>query len=147
MNLTARNITAALLGTAVAAVVTGIPTELIPNPWFTRMTPVRTADIVFWVILSPLTGLLLATYFVGGPSRVGGQGAATGMLSVFTIGCPICNKLVVALIGTSGALSYFAPVQPLLGLAAIAFSVWALRTRLRDLRHGCDLPTVSVPGA
>lgn len=26
------------------AVVTGVRTEMIENPWFSRMTPVRTAD-------------------------------------------------------------------------------------------------------
>lgn len=68
-----RTIAAALYGTVVATVVTGVPTELIPNPWFTRMTPVRAADILFWAGLSPLTGLLVATYVVGRRSRAGGQ--------------------------------------------------------------------------
>ena len=130
----------AVVGTVLAALMTGIPTELIPNPWFTRMTPVRPLDVVFWVILSPLTGVLLATYFAGGRPRAGRQGAATGVLSVFAIGCPICNKLVVVLLGTSGALTYFAPIQPLLGVGAVALAAWALRMRMREMRAGCALP-------
>ena len=36
------------------------------------------------------------------------------MLSLFAVGCPICNKLVVMAVGVSGALNWFAPLQPLL---------------------------------
>ena len=124
----------------IVAVVTGVPTELIPNPWFTRMTPVRPLDVAFWVILSPLTGVLFATYFSGGRRRAAREGATTGMLSVFAIGCPICNKLVVALLGTSGALTYFAPIQPILGVLAVTLAGWALRVRLREMRQGCVMP-------
>jgi hypothetical protein len=46
---------------------------------------------------------------------------------------------VVAL-GTSGALTWFAPVQPYLGLVALGLLAWALRTRLRgEVACGLDL--------
>ena len=130
---------AAVAGTLGTAVVTGVPTELIANPWFTRMTPVRPLDVVFWVLLAPLTGLLIATY-VAGARRAGRDGAAAGTLTVFAIGCPVCNKLVVALAGTSGALTWFAPLQPVLGALAVGLAVWALRVRLGALRPACPAP-------
>jgi len=43
------------------------------------------------------------------------------VLATFAIGCPICNKLVVALLGVSGALTCWAPLQPLIGVC------WASR--------------------
>ena len=39
--------------------------------------------------------------------------------------------LVVLAVGSSGALDWFAPAQPLLAVASIAFLVWALRARLQ----------------
>ena len=42
-----------------------------------------------------------------------------GAVTYLAVGCPVCNKVVLVALGTSGALSWFAPVQPLLGLAAV----------------------------
>lgn len=36
---------------------------------------------------------------------------------MFAVGCPACNKIAVILLGTSGALNLWAPVQPVLGVA------------------------------
>jgi hypothetical protein len=49
------------------------------------------------------------------------------------VGCPVCNKLVVLLLGAGGALSYFAPLQPVLGMVSLALLAYALCTRLRAL--------------
>ena len=62
------------------------------------------------------------------PGRAGGVG---GLLSFFAVGCPTCNKLVVVALGSTGALDWFAPAQPLLAGLSIAMLVWALRSRLR----------------
>lgn len=61
-------------------------------------------------------------------TRPGMRGSAGGVLSAFAVGCPICNKLVVALVGVSGALNVWAPVQPLVGMAALALLGYALHT-------------------
>lgn len=53
-----------------------------------------------------------------------------GLLSVFAVGCPVCNKLVVLAPGTSGALTYFAPLQPVLGFLSVGLLLYALRARL-----------------
>lgn len=45
--------------------------------------------------------------------------ASGGLLSYFAIGCPVCNKLVVLALGSSGAISWFAPLQPLLAVASV----------------------------
>jgi len=127
------------------ALVLAIPTAIIDNSLFTRMTPVEPEQYVFWILTSLLSGALIATYLL--PQLRSGLAATTagaGLLGVFAVGCPICNKLVVALLGTSGALSYFAPIQPLIGLAAVALAGWALWVRLRALREpSCALARVS----
>jgi hypothetical protein len=56
------------------------------------------------------------------------------VLSFFAVGCPVCNKVVLLALGASGAVTWFAPLQPLLALVSVAGLAWALRTRLAGLR-------------
>lgn len=130
-----RYLLALVPATLLVAVAIGIPTDVLPNPWFQRMTSVRALDVVLWPLISLSLGALLASYAL--PRRsvdrgVGGAGGG-GLLGAFAVGCPICNKLVVMAIGTSGALSYFEPLQPVLGVAAVVIPALALRRRLRSL--------------
>lgn len=124
----------AVAGAVLTALLTGLPTEMIGNPWFGRMTPVLWWNRPVWLLTAVLAGLLLATY-VGPPEqartsvRGGGIGGALGYLA---IGCPVCNKLVVVALGTSGAMSWFAPLQPVLALGALVLMAVALRARLRS---------------
>jgi hypothetical protein len=131
-------------GAALTALLIGLPTEMIANPWFDRMTPVRTWDRPVWLLTSVLAGLLLATFVAAPPDgsrddrdvRRGGLG---GVLAFFAVGCPVCNKLVVLALGTTGAHTWFEPVQPILGLASLLLLGLALRARLRGER-ACALP-------
>lgn len=138
--LNRRLLLAAVPGTAAAAVFVGVPTDVLPNPWFQRMTPVRTLDLVLWPLISVALGLLIATYAVGRrDARGAAQGTGGGLLGAFAVGCPICNKLVVAVLGVSGAFTYFEPIQPLLGVAAIALALVALRRRLAVVQGACPV--------
>jgi hypothetical protein len=128
----------AAVAAVVVAIAVGVPTDVIPNPVFGR--PI---DVTWWsypvlVVTAVLGGLLVATYVRTGetadeeldaPGRAGGAG---GLLSFFAVGCPTCNKLVVVALGSTGALDWFAPAQPLLALGSIALLAWALRARLRS---------------
>jgi hypothetical protein len=130
----------AAIGTAA---IIGVPTDVIPNPWFGRQTPVHPYDAIVLIALSLITGALVATYVVAGGSAVGTKraGIGSGALGWLAVSCPVCNKLVVALLGASGATSTFAPVQPVLGGAAIVLAGGALALRLRVLRRGaCPVP-------
>lgn len=69
--------------------------------------------------------------------------ASIGGLGAFlAIGCPVCNKVALILLGTSGALSVWAPLQPVLGAASLALLagtlVWRLRLRVRGA--ACAVP-------
>lgn len=129
-------LTAAALSFVVALII-GIPTDVLPNPWFTRMTPVRALDLVLWPITSVLTGALLATYVLPA-ARVRRTPGSTGIASVtlgwLAIGCPVCNKLVVGAIGVTGALNVFAPLQPVLGVLGVVIAATGLVLRLRLVR-------------
>ncbi len=62
------------------------------------------------------------------------------MLSFFSVGCPVCNKVVVLLLGLGGAMTMFNPLRPFLGLASIVLLSLTLFVRLRAFRYGCRLP-------
>lgn len=133
-------------------VLSGVPTDIIDTPLFVRMTPVEWWNYPFWLASAILVGLLAATYVAGpdGERSKGSQGKALGggLLSVFAIGCPICNKLVVLALGISGALTYFAPIQPILGFLSVGLLLYALRVRLSAERScpscGPERPTMNV---
>lgn len=135
---------AAIVGAVAVALAIGLPTVMIPNPVFSRMIPVQWWNYPVWIATAALSGLLLATYVREGaatavddrPSRRGGLG---GVLAYFAVGCPVCNKLVVIALGTSGAMSWFAPLQPILAIGALALLVVALRGRLRGAA-ACAVP-------
>lgn len=137
-----RFLLSALVGIAVVALILGIPTDVIPNPWFVRMTPAGPGNYIFWVGSSLLTGVLLATYALPRDTRdrIAAASAGSGFLGLLAVGCPVCNKLVVALLGVSGAFNYFAPMQPYLGAAGLLMAAVALSIRLRGAQRACALP-------
>lgn len=126
----------------------GIPTDVIPNPWYQRMTPVRPLDIAMLPALSIVVGALIATYALPGARTFSSlsAGSGSGLLGVFAIGCPVCNKLVILALGFSGALTYFAPLQPVLAAAGLVLASITLRGRLRALTHGCPIESGPDPG-
>ena len=129
-----------LLASAVSAgalLLIAIPTAIIDNPLFVRMTPTRDEDYAIWVATGVLVGLIVATYSVSATGTQQSRLASGGLLSILAVGCPICNKLVVLLIGTSGALTFFAPLQLYLGLGAISLLVWTLWIRVNTLAGNC----------
>ena len=135
------------------ALLIAIPTDLVDTPLFGREIPPTWWSWPALVVSSVLAGLLTATYVADpaadGPTEQPGDGSELdgsakggylgGFLTFFAVGCPVCNKLVLLALGTSGALTWFEPVQPLLSLAAIGVLAWALRTRLRG-EVSCAVP-------
>jgi hypothetical protein len=139
-----------IAGALLATLAIGIPTDVIPNPIFARpTTPVRGLDYVFLATTAVLAGLLAASFaFPQTRACATQQGRATagGLLSFLAIGCPTCNKVVVLAIGASGALDWFAPLQPLLGVASVALLLVAVWLRWRPvLRSGAN--TLRLPPA
>ena len=125
------------------ALLIGFPTVLIPNPVFGREVPVVAWNYPVWIATSVLAGMLAATYVRrsrvaaeasevvesgDAPSKFGMVGA---VLAWFAVGCPVCNKIALLALGYSGALTWFAPVQPYLAAIALATTAGALLMRLR----------------
>ena len=137
-------VTAVLAGLG-SLIVLGAPTAVIPNPLFTRMLPTEPINLMVLLLSAPLMGLLIATYLAPAPGhardgdRDAGRSSATlaGIGSFLAIGCPVCNKIVVAVLGISGAINVFAPLQPLIGVLSLVTLSVTLAWRLRRRAHGC----------
>jgi len=125
-------------GALMTLIVVGVPTAIIQNPLFTRMTPIRLQDYVIWVATGLLAGLVAGTFAVRSGGNQKGL-VSGGLLSTLAVGCPVCNKLVVLFIGTSGALTFFAPLQLYLGLLALALLAWTLWLRLKAIGGYCTV--------
>jgi hypothetical protein len=122
----------------VTAVATGVlislPTAIIENPVFGRDVAVTSWSIPVVILTAVISGLIVATYIRNDQSveeessiKIGGAGA---FLSFLAVGCPVCNKIALVALGYSGALQYFAPVQPYLALFGVGLLMYALRKRL-----------------
>jgi hypothetical protein len=125
-------------GASVAtALVVAVPTAMIPTPVFGRDVPTTWWAWPTLALTAVLGGMLVATYVrEPGTAPATGQGldrkgTVGGLLSFFAVGCPVCNKLALVALGYTGALQWFAPVQPVLAVGGVVLLGWALRARLR----------------
>jgi hypothetical protein len=127
----------------------GLSTAVLANPVFGREIPPTTWAPEVLIATAILSGLLSATYVRNAgpaPIRVGSTdvtddpvavsrtaraGVAGSLLAYLAIGCPVCNKLALVLLGTTGALNVYAPIQPYLGAIGVALLAVALIVRLR----------------
>lgn len=151
----------AIVWAVASFLVFGLVSAMIPNPVFGRQIPPEAFAVAVWILSSPLMGVVGATYTAPLPAAVTQPVAfrsmeplavvqpvgpaeerrsstlgTLGSLGAFlAIGCPICNKLALVLLGTSGALSIWAPIQPVLGgLSLVLLAVtaaWRVRLRMR----------------
>ncbi len=118
-----RNFVYGISSSILAFLVLGIPTDLIPNDFFKRMTPITIFDYIFLLLVPILFGISIFLYAKNKQSRkktcVVGGGLVSGWLAVI---CPICTSFLVYVFGASFLLTYFDPIRPLFG----AFSVMIL---------------------
>ena len=146
----ARRWLAAAAAAALTYLVVAVPTDLIDTPLFSREVPPTWWSFPVLGITAVLTGLLLATYVSREPTAAGESGvgesdskgrfgAAGTIVSFFAVGCPVCNKLVLLALGTSGAMQYFEPIQPLLAALSIALLLWAFLKRATS-EDRCPVP-------
>ncbi len=153
---TTRQWLGATVGAVAAALVVGLPTDVIPNPVFGRPISVTWWSYPVLAVTAVLGGLLLGTYVRSHRPEAGSAdepldasaerqaktGGAAGLLSFFAVGCPVCNKIVLLAVGTTGAQQWFEPIQPVLAVLSIALLAYALWSRLASV-DGCPVPVRS----
>ncbi len=145
-----------LTWTLISLAAYGLVTAIIPNTVFGRSVPPEPFAYVVWLLSGPLMGFIAATYS-GAPARATGAvvarplvpaaaapsetrtstlGMAASFGTFLAIGCPVCNKIALLLLGTSGALSVWAPIQPFLGAASLVLLVVTVTWRVRQMNAG-----------
>ncbi|MEU0880433.1 hypothetical protein ABZ345_17665 [Lentzea sp. NPDC005914] len=134
-----------LLGAALSAAAVGLPTDVIDNPLFARMTPVRWWEYPVLMATVVLTGLWAGIRQCGDNAAGSGRAIGSSLLSALAVGCPVCNKIAVSLLGVSGALGIWAPVQPILAVLSVLLLATAVVVRWR--RRDCTTETCSTVGA
>jgi hypothetical protein len=141
------------VGGLVTGLLVALPTAVIPNPVFGREIGVTWWSYPVVIATAIMGGLLIATYVrprgaaadpVEGAEpeeldRASKLGLVGAFVTFFAVGCPVCNKLVLLALGTSGAITWFAPIQGYLALASVALMAVALRARLRG-EVACSVP-------
>lgn len=137
-------------GAALAtALLVGVPTAVVPSPLFSRAVPVQWWNYPALALTSLLAGIVLTTYLrapeTTAPRTGNRAGSIGGVLSFVAVGCPVCNKLVLLLLGTSGALSYWAPLQPLVAVLSVILLAEAALRRL-SLADACPVPAAAGEG-
>jgi hypothetical protein len=144
---------AALLSGLGIGFLIALPTAVIPNPIFGRAIETTWWSYPTVIFSAILGGLLIATYVresidddeieVRGRDTSLRIGTLGGFITFFAVGCPVCNKLVLLALGSSGAISWFAPVQPFLAVISLIFMLWALNVRLIN-QNSCSLTIAQV---
>lgn len=131
-----------LVAAGLSALAVGVPTDVIDTSFFVRMTPVRWWEYPVLALTALLTALWAASPrpVSASPSPGGARVVGSTLLSALAIGCPICNKLVVAALGVSGALGIWAPLQPLVAIVSLILVAMAVTTRRRACVGRCAAP-------
>ncbi len=124
-----------MLAAVLSALVVGVPTDVVDTDWFTRMTPVRWWEYPVLTLTAVLTGLWFAIVRAGADERGRAGVFGTTFLSTLAVGCPVCNKIVIGLLGVSGALGVWAPIQPVLAMVSLGLLGAAVVVRWR--RRAC----------
>lgn len=122
------------LGTGIFFfVVSGIVTVLLPNQFFTRMTPIHTLDYVFLVSSSILLGAYVGVHYYkkNTVKKCTTIASVGGVGSFLAFACPVCNKLLVFVFGATALITYFEPYRPLLGFLSTGLLGFALYWRIK----------------
>lgn len=126
-----------ILAFAGAILLFGIPTALIPTSWFARMVSAQTMDYVFLLLNSTLIGAYfgLHTYERRERNNRSDRLATTGgIMNIFAVGCPLCNKGFIVLLGASATMAYFEPLRVWLGLLSVAVIGVAVWFKIKNVR-------------
>ncbi len=114
--------------------VMGIPTALIPNPLikYTRMIPATVLDYFFLVSTSALLGALISLklYFKS-KNKADFKTIAGGSIGFVAFSCPVCNLLLVSVLGFTTIMAFIEPLRPFLGIASVIILIYLIYKELK----------------
>ena len=127
----AKYIFIALLASSIIFFLFALPSAMIANPFFIRMTPPTIYEWFILITTAVLAGTYIGLYYYKKEQQsTKAVCSATGgsFLGFLTYGCAFCNKILIFLLGISGVMTYFLPIQPYLGVASIGLLSYGLYT-------------------
>ena len=101
------------------------------------MTPIHWYDYVFLVLTATLSGAYIGLWYYNKNNQKNTNlkcdyAAASGSVGgFFSFSCAICNKLLIWLLGLSGVIAYFIPIQPVLGVISVALLGYSVYMQLK----------------
>ncbi|MBI4052841.1 MAG: hypothetical protein HY394_02270 [Candidatus Diapherotrites archaeon] len=120
-------------------IIMGTPTALVPNPFihYKRMVAAAWLDYFFLASTSIMLAALISLklYFRSGRG-LGAKEIGGGALGFLAFSCPICNALLVALLGGATIMAFVEPLRPLFGVVSIAILGWLIYGALKC--GGCN---------
>lgn len=116
----------------VMFVCLGTVAALWNDPFFMRMSATSGFEVALLLLQSALAGIYVGLPHCRCGKRTAGFGAVIGSLG---IACPVCNKILVFLVGSTLLLEYFEPARLYVALAGVA--LLAVAIRLKAIRKEC----------
>ena len=109
--------------TLASFAVLGTVAALWETPFFMRMTPAGAIEIALLALTAALLGLYVAIRRSACSVK---SATAGGVLGFIGVACPVCNKLLVLLIGSELLLTYFEPVRVFVAAAGVVILALAI---------------------
>lgn len=119
-------------------IVLGAVSDLIPNPVFLRMVPRTALDYLFLTLTSVLAGVYIwqRTSLKKESADYAATGGALGGFLAF--GCPICNKVLLLLLGATTTMTVFNPLRPFIGALSVLMFAGVIYRQRRVRCQACD---------
>ncbi len=112
-------IASGILFALLLALVLGIPTALIPNPFYHRMLPLTGLDYFFWIATSALIAANIVVFVCRQTQKQSKLAWGGGIVGFFSFACPICNLVLMSIFGSTVLLTVLEPLRPWLGMLSI----------------------------
>jgi|TARA_B100001964_G_scaffold245570_1_gene333561 hypothetical protein len=118
--------------------VLGITTDIIPTIFYKRMIQTSILDYVFLISTSIMLGGYL-TLNVYGKSKLGKKedvvALGGGITGLFAFGCPMCNAILITIVGTGSIMFYYEYIRPLVGILSVCIIAFCMYFLLRNKRY------------
>ncbi len=125
----------AVLASIILWFLFSIPSAMLPNPFFVRMTPPTSWEWFVLITTAVLGGSYIALYYYRKEQQsTKAVCAATSgsFLGFLAYGCAFCNKILIFFLGISGVMTYFLSIQPYLGAVSIGLLSYGIYDLSKD---------------
>tara|TARA_B100002003_G_C14155899_1_gene556495 strand:+ start:3046 stop:3471 length:426 start_codon:yes stop_codon:yes gene_type:complete len=116
----------------------GITTDIIPTIFYKRMIQTSKLDYVFLISTSIMLGGYL-TMNLYGKSKLGKKedvvAMGGGITGLFAFGCPMCNAILITILGTGSIMFYYDYIRPLVGILSVCIIAFSMYFLLRNKRN------------